>query len=392
MGRIYSVLVLSAICLISTAQSIDSSQAAEVLKRFDRMQANVNTIYFHVVCEYVNSGQEDSAFRSAASVWLKYEPHDTIFGHFFHVRGDDKNGSYDYYYDGSKGLEARHKEKQLLLFDPYAYPNTANNPAKARTALNALHPLLCRKNITDYLLLNYPYAGKPALSGNRKGSGYLLILTYPVNRYGQQSTLYLEFDDNCMLKSTKRVTKWNGISLTDTFDIDHIGNNNEDVSDELVPHAAFPGYAKREYNGPAERAISPEEILIGEQAPDFSYQSYGGDRISLKKFRGKYVLLDFWETWCGHCIVSFPDLKDLYQRYHQLGLEIIGVSTENQEKVPGIIQANKLPYPNLKGDTAILSNYHIEGRPTYVLIGPTGKVLTYSYGDLAPIRALLDKK
>lgn len=384
-----AVLTLPQILL---SQKLDSVQSAAVLQKFDQHQSSVQSVFYQVSFKSVNDGVEDSVFSTSADVWIAYQPADTIFGARFHVSGEDKSGSFDYYYDGISGLEARHRDKQLYIFNPYAFPNNDNNPAKARTALNGLHPLLIRKNIVDYLLVNYPYAGKPRVEGERRNGEYHIALKFPVSKIGQQSEMFICLDDRTYrLKSTKRVTVWNGVTFTTDHIVREIKENDLSSVEKLVLTESFEGYARKDRFTPGDKSAASNEIAAGRDAPIFSYQDFAGKQYDLKQFRGKYVLLDFWETWCGHCIVSFPAVKDLYQTFRSKGFEVLGVTTENQSRIPALIRANNLDYPNLRADRAILENYRVSARPTYVLIDREGKVAAYSHGDLEQIRKLLER-
>ncbi len=68
---------------------------------------------------------------------------------------------------------------------------------------------------------------------------------------------------------------------------------------------------------------------IGKPAPEFSNPDAGGKPVSLSSFRGKYVLLDFWASWCGPCRQENPNIVKAYQRFHPKGFEIFGVSLDD---------------------------------------------------------------
>ena len=71
-----------------------------------------------------------------------------------------------------------------------------------------------------------------------------------------------------------------------------------------------------------------KKFRVGSDAPDFSRTSLDGDKVSLSDYKGKYVLLDFWGSWCAPCRASHPHLKELYEEYSPKGLVLVGVAQE----------------------------------------------------------------
>jgi len=78
----------------------------------------------------------------------------------------------------------------------------------------------------------------------------------------------------------------------------------------------------------AEKIAAGKVQQAGGPAPDFTKPDVNGKAVSLSQFRGKYVLLDFWGSWCGPCRAANPHLKELYATYKDKGFEILGVSSE----------------------------------------------------------------
>lgn len=125
----------------------------------------------------------------------------------------------------------------------------------------------------------------------------------------------------------------------------------------------------------------------GGPAPDFTKPDVNGKPVSLSQFKGKYVLLDFWGSWCGPCRAANPHLKELYATYAAKGFEILGIASE---KVSGQAQAEKMWKEAIEKDgltwTNVLNNelsmkldvvqlYNIEGYPTQILLDKEGKVI-----------------
>ena len=75
----------------------------------------------------------------------------------------------------------------------------------------------------------------------------------------------------------------------------------------------------------------PPDALIGKNAIDFKVKNLDGKELSLKQYRGKVVLLDFWAVWCGPCRAEMPNVKQVYEKYKDQHFEIIGISLDNDK-------------------------------------------------------------
>jgi thiol-disulfide isomerase/thioredoxin len=115
---------------------------------------------------------------------------------------------------------------------------------------------------------------------------------------------------------------------------------------------------------------------------DFELPNLEGKAVKLADLRGKVTIVDIWGTWCGPCRIEIPHLKDLYERYHDQGLEIIGVNYEQTDEpeqavelIKSFIEAEKLPYPCVVGDEETMKLLEpFEGFPTTLFLDATGKV------------------
>ncbi len=86
------------------------------------------------------------------------------------------------------------------------------------------------------------------------------------------------------------------------------------------------------------------------KAPNFSLQSMSDSVYVLENLKGKVVLINFWATWCGPCRMEIPDFNDLYDKYHERGLEILGISiSDTKEQLSDFLKAYKVNYPVLYG-------------------------------------------
>ena len=127
-----------------------------------------------------------------------------------------------------------------------------------------------------------------------------------------------------------------------------------------------------------------EAIAIGKEATGFSLEDIDGNLLTLSSLRGKYVMLDFWGSWCGACIKSFPHLKAFYEQHHNK-LEIIGIAChDTKEKWNAAVKRHELPWLHVlngEGTNDVAELYGVQAYPTYVLIAPDGRVLQWMSDD-----------
>ena len=382
------LLGLAFFFFLAAYASIDEkSKIDEMLKRIADGIQKIETLSYESTYVHNNPFQGDSIFQSSGKVWLQVVPDDTIFGCRFHINGQDEHGEYDYYYDGSRSYEIRHPEKEITIFNPYEFPNTPNNPAKARTALAPFVNLLIDRNIINTLQKNNP---KITLREDKEPESWIIAFEYPQNEWGQSLAQKLFIDKlTFTIKKIEKRVVWRGITSLSYIVIENYEINNKENSALISLTRKYDDYTKEVFKGYGTTDISPVSDLVGEEAPDFEYTSFEGEKIRLSSMRGKIILLDFWESWCGYCILVIPKLNELLKEYINRGLNIIGITTENREIIEKLIKANQINYTNIFADENILKKYKVTSRPTYYLIDKNGRIIKVSYGNLNEIESVI---
>jgi thiol-disulfide isomerase/thioredoxin len=135
----------------------------------------------------------------------------------------------------------------------------------------------------------------------------------------------------------------------------------------------------------------------GATAATFVKKDMAGKEVDLAAYKGKYVLLDFWGSWCGPCRAGNPHLKELYAKYKDKGLEIIGIANENGSNLSDskaawkkAVKEDGLPWIQVlnnedveKADVSTLFN--VSAFPTKILLDPSGKIIgRYTGTAIAP--------
>jgi peroxiredoxin len=125
-----------------------------------------------------------------------------------------------------------------------------------------------------------------------------------------------------------------------------------------------------------------DKVAVNKPAPDFTQNDVNDKPVKLSSFRGKYVLLDFWASWCGPCRAENPNVVKAYQKYKNKNFTIVGVSLDKPGKKADWMAAIKqdglvwTQVSDLKyGNNAVAKLYGVLGIPQNFLIDPSGKII-----------------
>lgn len=130
-----------------------------------------------------------------------------------------------------------------------------------------------------------------------------------------------------------------------------------------------------------DQKYAADLVKSGSVAPYFRMKMAEGKTLSLNQYKGRYVLLDFWASWCPDCRKDIPNVVRMYRKFHPQGVDFIGISMDtNAEAWKKAIAQYGLTYPQVSElvkfhDTKIAALYGVKWIPSMVLIDPQGKVL-----------------
>jgi peroxiredoxin len=172
-----------------------------------------------------------------------------------------------------------------------------------------------------------------------------------------------------------------GISIAALFSANYIvSDDNFEFLDELamkfnreLPNSIY----TKDF---VKRINEMRKLAIGQIAPDFTLPNPDGEMISLSSFRGSYLLVDFWAKWCKPCRLENPNIVRAYNKFHDKGFEILGVSLDrNRADWLKAIKEDGLTWTHVSDlkfwQSEVVPLYSIKGIPFAVLLDPEGKII-----------------
>lgn len=133
----------------------------------------------------------------------------------------------------------------------------------------------------------------------------------------------------------------------------------------------------------ASTAGQPVELSVGQPAPEFDLTLFSGSKITLKEFRGRPVIINFWHSMCTHCQQEAPVLEEVYEKYHKQGLVIIGVniSQDEEQSARDFVDKYKLTFP-VGHDNGKIGQLYGAKMTTMIFINQAGNLVERYLGEL----------
>lgn len=167
-----------------------------------------------------------------------------------------------------------------------------------------------------------------------------------------------------------------------------------DTFNSIFPRFYTKSFKGQELTNKLDGLIKAKETK--QVALPFSMKDVEGNIVNLSDFKGEYILLDFWASWCPPCRANNPILKKINTKYANSNFKLISISTdEDSDKWKDAIKKDSMNWLNisdLKGvNSRVAAEYGITGYPTYILIDPSGKIIMRKENEIEKIEGELQK-
>jgi peroxiredoxin len=236
--------------------------------------------------------------------------------------------------------------------------------------------------------INIDFKGKhPVMSGtplNKDYHDFRVLLNATVDSAGGAVT---EFDPQMMNTRFNVITKFMAAHPKSEISVDLLNQIGIRFKDQAQMLAAYDKLTTASKNSPQGKELRNRikglgAAKVGDMAPAFTVPDTAGKDVSLASYKGKYLLIDFWATWCIPCMAEMPNLVKAYSTYKEKNFEILGVSLDRPDSKAlwlKVIKRDNLSWPQVSdlkwwnSMPALL--YNISSVPANFLLDPQGKII-----------------
>ena len=153
-------------------------------------------------------------------------------------------------------------------------------------------------------------------------------------------------------------------------------------------------FTKKSADRQAKQKEQEKKLSEGADALNFTLKDINGKDFTLSSLRGKYVMLDFWGSWCGWCIKALPNMKECYNKHKDSGkFEIVSIDCNDTEaKWKAAVKQHGMTWTQVKSEKQddLPTLYGVPGYPTFIIINPEGKIIKRFVGSGSDMYTYID--
>lgn len=350
-------VITLAVCCIPASLAVHAQKTPdEVLKSVWAAQKQLATVTYSV--QRIDTFTNGTIWNNTGKAELILAANDKPFGFSFRGKRDDFN--LETVYDGRVAYTVDHDKKQYdATTNPDLIPRVKGSPGG---------------QVIFSELVKLDTAGAISSEVMEGPDHYWLKFKYPDNKEYDITGRFKLFkiDKKLMLP----VEMFNTLYVLDKKQASHFIIQSIKINEPgkiTSIKTDFLNEYKQEERKPRRELLA----LVGSDIKHFQLTSLDNQPVASEGFKGKIVLLDFWEVWCGPCIASMPKVQKLYDTYGEKGLMVYGILTEGKqmEDARKIVKNKQISFPMLIGNPKVTRDYAVSAIPLYVLINREGKII-----------------
>lgn len=360
-------------CMLAAIALHAQKTPDELLKSVWAAQKQLNTVAYSLQrSDTFTTGQTRTITGNAE---IKMAPDDKWYGFTFWGKRDSLH--YEAIYDGRIAYTVDHEKKEYDAITKQTWlPKIDGSPGGQ---------ILFK----DLVKLDTSYA--IGMESFEDADNYWLKLNYADNKEYDVKNRYklIRIDKKSMLP----VETLNFLTVLDKKQTTHLKVRSIRINEAgSITHIKtdFLEKYKQEERAPRKDLAN----MVGSDIKHFTLKTFDDKTVSSESFKGRIVLLDFWEVWCGPCIASMPKVQSLYETYGSKGLAVYGIVTEkgSLDAARKMAKMKQASFPMLIGDEKITADYAVTAIPLYVLINKQGKIAFVSEGYTSELEVRIKKE